>query len=134
MAHYWEGFDAITKAKRLMEDAAVAAGKGTDPETDEEASGILLWVVEQLDKAKDDLEYISLPSQEGRLYPNERGRSVVHYSHGQTGPELTCGHSLEAFYGGEWHRGRVEHREEGYYFTGAGAPLLNTLGKIRIRG
>ncbi len=107
---------------------------GSDTWESETISSYLLGILDDLETAKERIEYLSRPSREGSMYQNDRGRFVVTFFDGDTGPELTCGSPLEALYAEEWHIGRVEHKSAGYYFYGSGNPLLMDIEKVRVRG
>ncbi len=130
MSNY-PAFEAIQKAARAISQGI--AETGSDTWETETISSFLQGLLDDLETAKDRIEYLSRPSQEGTLQRNDRGRYVVVYTTGDEISELTCGSPLEAFYDYEWHIGRVEHNGTDYYFTGAGQPMMATLEKVRRR-
>lgn len=125
---------ALKEAADIIKRAACAAEvEEITPDDMDEATGIMLWAMEQLDRAKDDLEYLARPTKAGRLYQNDRDRFVFESNDMTVEHELTCGYRLEAFFGEEWHTGRVEHGPNGYYFHGGHNPLLQDLNRVRVR-
>lgn len=123
-----EAIQAATKA--LQRGVTDTGGDTWEKET---ITSYLLGIIDDLETAKNRVEYLSRPCREGSLYQNERGRFVVTFFDGGTGPELTSGSPLEVMYDEEWHIGRVEHKNTGYYFYGSGSPLLKDIEKVRVR-
>ena len=80
---------------------------------DEKAHSILEYLYKEIDEAAYELEHLKRDVKEGTLLLNSQGRYNL-----DTMPEFyfTCGNVLELLIDEEWHRGRVEHSNNDYYF------------------
>ena len=127
----YPAIEAIQTATKALSRGM--AETGSDTWETETIGSYLQGLLDDLETAKDRIEYLSKPSREGTMHLNDRGRFVVAFLDGGKGPEMTCGYPLEALYDEEWHIGRVEHMDAGYYFYGPRKPLLKDIQKIRVR-
>ncbi len=102
-------------------------------DADELVTSILYGLIDDLDKAEDEIIYLQAPTKEGRLDKNNRGRFFIQFDDGEEGHDLTCGNALEILNNEEWIIGRVEHNGNAYYFYGPGKPELAIGMRSRIR-
>lgn len=136
----------LQKVARQIEDIQSAAHydeygdlSGLDVNT-QDSESLFLWdelrgIMDRLDRARGDIEYLALPIAEtGRLRRNSRDRYEL-----PSGYEFTSGSGIEVLLSDDWHdvpywsAGRIEHNGTDYYFTGARDLPLNG-AKARRRG
>lgn len=126
-----QGIIARAKAdlQKLFDDIS-----GNKTMEDQEAYATLDNVIGKLDSADYDFKYLNSPVKEGVLQEDrESGRYYIAYDDGTSGSNLTCGSSLELFSDDEWILGRVEARDQVYYFWGSGQPTLYRGMRVRKR-
>lgn len=68
--------------------------------------------------------------KEGILKENEQSRFEL-WKDGKYITYFTSGEPIECYIDGAWVKGRVEHREGGYYFYGGTKPFLYNGMKVR---
>ena len=106
----------------------------------QDGESLFLWdelrgIMDKLDRARGDIEYLSLPIAEtGNLHRNNRDRYEL-----PSGYEFTSGSVIEILLSDDlhdvpyWSAGAIEYNGHDYYFTGARDLPLNG-AKARRRG
>lgn len=126
-----QGIIARAKAdlNKLLDEVS-----GNQTMEDLEAYAILDNAIDKLGNAEFDLRYLNSPVKNGVLDEDgESGRYYIAYDDGSTGYNLTCGDSIELFSDDEWILGRIEAKDQKYYFYGSGQPFLYRGMRVRKR-
>jgi len=130
--NYFRAREIINKARHELEKIYNSADhKGIE---DQEANSLLEILIEKLEAAESEINYLSSPVKEGRLIEDgSRGKFYIEYDDKTESPVLNCGSALELYYNDEWHIGRVEATDGKYFFYGEDRPFLYTSMKARKR-
>ncbi len=135
---YIKAMDIARKTKEQLQAINETQDTTDTEELILEAYKTIERLIESLDEAEKDINYLTGERKEGVLvYNNDTERFYILFTDSND-RELSCGNTLELHYQNKWHIGRVEHtrrgEEEGYYFySDLHKPFLKAGMRVRKR-